>query len=329
MPAGYRTLDGIDFNDLWYGGAGIAAAVDQYIAVDLPIISALAMPWPEKIMKYAIGEKNGFQVLAPGVRPDRKLITMAAQIPTVTKYGYGVGTDLDTLRRSTGREVAIDLNRPMAEDPENVFLQMLKVMLTDPGTNNAGYGWWNGQFATEEKLTTPPRYQQNTFAAAHNHYYTSGAASIALPVITKAKQTIRHHGHKGRILCFLNSTERQALEDLASFTGNIIRSPISDKVAVEGFDDTFALVGTDFYVTEMMPASYLLFVEGQQGETERPLTFYEPENMRGLQLHPGPSADYPLIEAFFDRWFGVKVARRGAGAAVQITAAASYTNPTL
>src|SRR5687768_7520067 len=120
MPPGYRTMDGIDFNDIWYGGAGISAAVDMYRRVDVPVIAGLATPWPETIMKYGISEKNGFQVLSPGQRPDRKLITIATQYPTVTKYGYGVGTDLDTLRRSTGREVLLDLNRPMLEDPENV-----------------------------------------------------------------------------------------------------------------------------------------------------------------------------------------------------------------
>jgi hypothetical protein len=326
---GYRTLDGIDFNDLWYGGGvGIAHAVDQYQMVELPIISALAMPWSETVVKYAIGEKNGFQVLAPGVKPDRKMVTMAAMIPTVSKYGYGVGTDLDTLRRSTGREIALDINRPMAEDPENVFLRMLEVMLTDPGSLNAKYGWWNGAFSAEEKLAAPPKYQQNTFAAGHNHYYRSGATSPALTDITAAKQTIRHHGHKGRIASFINSAQRQALENMATTYGSVIRSPITEEVAVKGFDDTFTMLGVDWYVTEMVPAAYMLFVEAQQVESERPLVFYEPANMRGLQLHPGPSADYPLVEAFFDRWFGVKVARRGAGVAVQLATAGAYTNPT-
>ena len=103
MPAGYRTMDGIDLNDIWYGGAGIQAAVDLYRSVELPVITSLAMPWPEQLMKYGISQKNGFQVLGPGQRPDRKTVDIATVYPTVTKYGYATGTDLDTLRRSAQR----------------------------------------------------------------------------------------------------------------------------------------------------------------------------------------------------------------------------------
>jgi hypothetical protein len=330
MPQGYRTMDGVDLNDIWYGGAGIQAAVDLYRSVELPLINALAMPWPEQIMKYGISEKNGFQVLAPSERPNRKTVDIASFYPTVTKYGYGVGTDLDTLQRSTGREVLIDQNRPMQEDPENVLLQFLQVMVSGPDaqTNNSLYSFYNGQFASEEKITAPPRYQSNTFSGAHTHYIAK-SGGLAATDFTDIKQTIREHGHKGSIMAFLNSTSVQALEDLASFTqAAIVRSPITDQVSVQGFNDVFTIWGITFHSTEMVPNNYIVFAESSQAETGRPLVMYEPANMKGLRLHPGPMNDYPLIESFWDRWFGVKVFQRGAGAVLQ-TGNATYATPSL
>lgn len=331
MPKGYRTMDGIDLNDIWYGGAGIAAAVDMYSAADLPLINALALPWPEQIMKYGISERNGFQVLGPGERPDRKIVTVATAYPVVTKYGYGVGTDLDTLQRSTGREIMLDMNRPMQEDPEHVLTRFLDKMMTDPGTSNAGYGFWNGQFAAEEQLTAPPRYQQQTFVAGHSHYLTSATNSVLiLNDLIAQKQTIRHHGSKGPILGFINSDTVQVLEKLAQFTStSLIRSPITDAIAVQGFTDAFQLMGVIYHVSELIPANYVLMVESNSAETERPLIMYEPASMRGLRLHPGPQNDYPLIESFWDRWFGLKVFRRGAGASLFFGVhGGSYASPT-
>jgi len=327
MPIGYVTTDQIDFNEIYYGQ--VQPAVDMYRQVSLPMITALATPWPEQIMKYGLSEKNGYQVLSLGERPLRKTVQEATMYPRVTKYGYGIGSDLDTMRRSTSRQLQMAINRGFAEDSENVLLQFLKVLMTDPGTSNAGYGLYNGQFAAEEILTAPPRFQNNTFAAGHTHYYGTNNATLALAHITAAKQTIRHHGNMGSLAGFINSVQQQALEDLASFTqSSIIRSPISDSVAVSGFSEVFQLLGVTWHVTEMIPSGYMAIVETSGDETRRPMVMYEPANMRGLNLMPGPMNDYPLVESFFERWFGVKVANRGAGVAIQIVASTTYTNPT-
>lgn len=330
-PQGYRTMDGIDLNDIWYGGAGIANAVDMYRSVELPLITNLALPWPEQIMKYGISQKNGFQVLGPSERPSRKTVDIATVYPAVTKYGYGVGTDLDTLRRSTGREVMMDLNRPMKEDPENVLGIFLQCMLNGPDaqTNNSKYSFYNGQYAAEEKVSAPPQYQQNTFQAGHSHYIAKSTA-LAFTDLTDIKQTIREHGHKGSIMAFCNSDTVQKIEDLASFVqSSIVRSPLTDQTAIEGFNDTFMAFGVTFHSTEMMPNNYILFVESSQAETGRPLILFEPANMRGLTLHPGPSNDWPLIESFWDRWMGVKVFQRGAGAVLYFGISSSYATPVL
>ena len=318
MAVGYRTSDLIDFNEIWYG---LVSVYDQYQTVSMPVIESLVMRMGRQIMKYALSESNGFQRLGPGERPDRKLVTIATMYPTVEKFGYAVGTDLDTLRMGAAKEIMLDVARPIKEDPEHVFVQMLKTMMINPGSLNQGYGWWNGQFAPEEKLTAPPRFQQNTFSSNHTHYLTSlNPGAISLADFTAIKQTIKHHGNNGPIVAFINSQEVQALEDLASFTQSaIIRSGISDMVAISGFQDRFQLQGVTFHATEMMPAGYMLFVEGNNQEADRPLIMFEPDNMSGLNLFPGPNDNYPLVEAFYERWMGFKVWRRGAGVALQIS----------
>lgn len=328
MAQGYVTTDGIDFNEIYY--RGLVQAMDMYRRVELPVLSNLAEPAGEEIFKYGISEKNGYQPLGMGARPNRKYVQEAALYPTVKKYGYGIGSDLDTLRRSSRRQINMAIDRGFAEDPENVLLQMLKVMLKDPGTSNQRGGWYNGSFSTEEVITAPPSFQQNTFLAAHTHYYQSNSSGLTLAVLTTAKGHLKHHGNGGQPIAFINNVQVQELETLAAFTANTLtRSPISDMVAVNGFTDQFRLLGIEFYATEMMPANYMLVLDSSPLAGRRPLVMFEPANMRGLNLMPGPMNDYPLVESFFERWFGFKVWNRGGGVAIQIVNSASaYVDPT-
>lgn len=328
MPEGYVTTDGIDFNEIYYDG--IVPAVDLYRRVEMPVIMSIVQPHPETIIKYGVSEKNGYQQLSLGERPNRKYVQEAALYPEVKKWGYGVGSDIDTMRRSTRRQIEMAVDRGFAEDGENVLLQLLKKLMKNPGTNNAEHGFYNGQFSTEEKITAPPSYQNNTFLAAHSHFVTTGSASLnALTPITAAKQTIRHHGNTGPLAAFINSQEVQALEDLANFTStSIIRATLSDQVTLFGFTDNFTLLGVNWWATEMIPAGYILIVETSPVDQRRPVIQFEPANMRGLNLMPGVMNDYPIIESYFERWIGYRVLNRGAGVALQITASGTYTDPT-
>jgi hypothetical protein len=327
---GYRTTDQIDFNTLWYGPGGVRAAVDTYRRVDIPGIYQLAQVLPERIFKYTHSGKNGFQRIASGQRPDRKTVEEKTFYPDeAEKHGYGVGTDIDTLRRKDSTQVMRDLNRPMLEDPEFVLMKYLKAMMTTPGTNNRGYGFWNGQYSTEEALDAPPTYQQNVFGGDHTHYIETGSADIALEDISMSKQHITEHGVVGTIQAYINGVERQKLEDLAAWTGNsIIRTPVSDAVSIQGFRDSFQLLGVMFNVTEMIPAGYALIVATDTVDIYRPLIHFEPENMPGLELHQGPMGDYPLVESYFTRWMRCKVFNRSAGVCLKFGNGGSYTSPT-
>lgn len=327
MPNGYATTDHMDLNELWYGAV---QAADMYQEVSLPIIDRLVMTHDLSLFKYGISEKNGYEIIALDSKPGMKRVREAAMYPALPlKFGYGVGAGLDSLRLLPSRTVQMNIDRGFKEDSENVLIQIMTKLMTDPSTSNAGFGLYNGQFSAEEIITAPPQYQQNVFSSAHNHYYTTGAATIRLADITAAKLTIRHHGNKGPLVGLLNSAQVAELEALAAFTSSsLVRSPISDAVAVLGFTDTFQLFGVQWMATEAIPAGYFTVFELGDTEGMKMIVQFEPPGMGGLRLMPGPMNDYPLVESFFERFASWKIWRRGAAVSVQVTVSASYTNPT-
>jgi hypothetical protein len=179
--------------------------------------------------------------------------------------------------------------------------------------NNAGYGLWNGQFSPEEKITAPPTYGQQVFPSSHTHYITSAVPNVfGLVDVIAMKETIKHHGNGGTLAVFINQNGVSDLEAAASWQStSIIRSPVSDLVAINGFSEVFQLNGAVFHVTEMMPDNYALMCETGTPDYGRLLVMFEPANIRGLNLHPGPNGQYPLITSSWDRWFGIKVMNRG------------------
>jgi hypothetical protein len=322
------TLDMIDLNELWYGA--IVPVADQYQEVALPVLSSMVRMHGLDLFSYYIADDGGYQKLAIDSRPTHTQLEKAYMYARFGKFGRGVGSGLDSLRLSTGRDVTAAVDRGFKAYSEHVLRELLKVVLTNPGTSNAGYGLFNGEFSAEEKITAPPRHQMNTFAANHSHYIVSGGTTIALDDITEGKQTIRHHGHAGPILAMVNSNVVRQFENLAAFTANpMVRSPISDAVAVMGFKDRWTQLGVEWLSTEMMPDGYVLMAETSESDDERLIVQFEPPNLRGLRLMPGPINDYPIVESFFESFAGWKVWKRGAAVAMQIKASGTYENPSL
>lgn len=70
---------------------------------------------------------------------------------------------------------------------------------------------------------------------------------------------------------------------------------------------------------------------GGPDSDDNPVGFREHVNpaYQGLRVIPGHWQDYPIIESFLARGFGVGCRHRGAALAFQITANASYTPPVI
>jgi len=81
-----------------------------------------------------------------------------------------------------------------------------------------------------------------------------------------------------------------------------------------------------------VPAGYVFGFSTQGGSSNTNLIgIREHANtqMRGLLLRGGTNNDYPIIDSTYIHGLGTGVRLRGAGAVMQITAAGSYTIPTV
>jgi hypothetical protein len=332
MASGYFTLDQVNYDEIWYNVA--LPAMDLYRSAKIPIIDTLSTPHDLTLFPYILGKRMGFQPLGRTQKPDMRQVEEAWMVPTYEKWGVGVGTDRDTLALSPSRRIIASINRVFVEDPEEITRRMLRKMLVNPGTLNAGYGFYNGTFSAEEKLTAPPPFGENVFLPTHNHYTTTQAlvtaagANLTLPVISAAKTHLQHHGNNGMLSGFMNRQTAESFENMLAVTNALTRSPVSDEIAMRGFTDAFMLLGVVWYVTEVMPAGYILLVQTSGDVDGKPLLFFEPPNLRGLRMFPGGDSLHPLIESYFERYAGWKVWDRGAGLAIQMVASATYTNPT-
>lgn len=209
--------------------------------------------------------------------------------------------------------------------------------------------FWNGDGIA------PPDYKSFTFDGTHNHYLTSGAATIATAAITAIEDTLYHHGYSlvngYRLIMLVNRQEGKVLRGarvLGGWAYDFIPGPafggqifgpaslgILGPAPTGGVPDGLSqqVIGTygPFYVVEedYVPAGYVaVFASGGPENIGNPVGIREHTNtsVQGLQLIPG-DGDYPLDDSFYRRGFGTGIRHRGAGVVMQITTNGSYTIP--
>lgn len=325
MAQGFMTKDGIDYNEVWHG---LLPVVDRYNERDrTDIETLLANRNDESLKKYALKNSNGFKKLGEVEHPDRQKIAWGKLMKVTTKLGTAYGYDWEFLKDASADDI-----RKLQADILEQDREMIKSLLLETCLKSSTDGFYNAAFDTLEGIAAPPSYGQNTFAASHTHYITAGGTSVTLPVCTTIRQHIREHGAPSSLVGFISGTdEGNIVNAMAPTTSTVyVSNPITDKVAVDGFIGMFG--GINWIVTELMPAGYVLVVGTNPGvDNQKPATIIHPTNpsFRGLKLIEGSLPTYPLINSYYLHWAAAKVIHRGNGVACQLTASASYTDPTL
>lgn len=201
--------------------------------------------------------------------------------------------------------------------------------------------------------TVPPTYKGTTFLSTHNHYVTSGAATVDAGDLTQIEDDLYSHGYRlnlgYRLVLMVNRQEgktiRTFVRGVGGATYDFIPGPNvgggwflpanSGIVGQPGGSVPGFLPGSigsygPFLIVEddYIPAGYVFaFATAGEQNIGNSIGIREHPNVKGLRLVKGPDNDYPLTDSFYQHGLGTGVRHRGAGYVMQITAAGSYTIP--
>lgn len=213
--------------------------------------------------------------------------------------------------------------------------------------------------------TVPPTYKNNTFAGTHTHYKTAGSTVLeAQDLDTMVIDDFTSHGYTQlggyRMVLMVNSVVgnqirnfRSAVNTAQAVGGNYGRYDFipaqgqpgqvlnQNQVIIGAQQAAASLNGLDVIGTygplvvvqdDWLPVDYVFsFATGGAENLNNPIGLREHSNsaLRGLRLAKGRNADYPLIDSFWTAGFGTGVRQRGGGIVIQLTAAGTYTTPTI
>lgn len=361
MPRGYSsfadvmrtTADGRDLNDLFSEFQSVADLANQQ---QQNFLSLLTFPTNSPVVSVlqTLGAGAIFEPASEYGRP------VASRIePNTLDMGANF-TWFDAAWRSTWQyvasatavEIEAQTQSVLTADSDNVFNKVMGTLfrstnrsVTDPRTGVVynvycfanGDGW------------VPPSYAGNSFPGTHTHYRTSGAATVDSGDLDEVIADFKSHGYSSengsQIVIFVNPAQGDVINgfrvaasakaDFIPAQGARFYSPnqlVGEQPAASfaGFPVKGAYDEALIIESTRIPAGYLAaLASGGSLVSSNPIMYREHPRLRGLQLVPGPSNAYPLLDSTWVRGFGTGVRHRLAGLVMQITTSASYTAPAL
>lgn len=259
------------------------------------------------------------------------------------------------LAEADRRQLEMQHNLALDADNKLLFSKVMKTLFNPLNTTGVGeknepttvYKFYNGDGEV------PPPYTTYTHSGTHNHYLTSGGASVTSANLDTMANELGHHGYtmqnNYRLVLWVNKQEANIIRGFKTTSGaafDFVPNPAlyGGKVWVPNngqyvggpqgtVDGEIGTYGPWHVVEEAyIPAGYMVgLASGGQENLGNPIGIREHENpaYRGLKIIPGQRSDYPLIDSFYRRGFGTGIRQRGGGVVMQVTANASYTVPAL
>ena len=365
MPAGMgysasadlltQTADGVDLNTLW---ADYQAALEQWNADRNRLVNFLTFPVTTPVEHVPVIGKGGadFEEMSEYGVPK-------AYRPDVDEYAFGypfkwwdLGSRFTWQFLAEAPAAQVDQIQNQAFEADNRLIYTKVMSRVFSNTNSLAsikgnaynvYGFYNG--AGE----APPPYKSNTFDTTHNHFLASGAATIDPGDLNDQIEHLAHHGYSKsngyKIVTMMNRTEAQVVRGFRLGTNGALydfipvqgSSPLflPENTLLLGSQPTqsvpgFNVIGSygDLLIVEEdhIPTKYVFsFATGGPDAIGNPIGFRQHANtsLRGMKLVKGRDNDYPLIDSYYVRGFGVGIRHRGAGVVTQITTNASYAPP--
>lgn len=348
-----RTRDGVDANQLW-----------REFRRTLEIMNRGR---DELAARFVFRQRNQIEgVMVPSGDVDFEEMTEFGQpkgLRGITRvyagypyklYDLAVRYTWMFLAKATADEVRQLNNQALEADRRLLFSQIMRAIF-NPANRTATapdaqpvtvYAFYNADGQV------PPRFRTTTHSGTHTHYITSGAATIDPVDLQDLEEHLYHHGYRFdlgyQLIVFMNRTEGLLVREFEKGTAGALYSFIPNELTSPGLivpADQRVLgaptgrvrgeIGTygPFHVVEddYWPPGYVVaLASGGEQNIGNPIGIFEDSDYGiGLDLVPGQSDEYPLTDSFYRHGFGTAVRHRGAGVVMQISAAGSYTAPTL
>ncbi len=247
----------------------------------------------------------------------------------VLRWGASVGFDTTFIQDAKASDYVKKMAVAAQWDLRRIRYEIIKESVNP---QSAGRGFWNKTFDTQAGISAPPTWGVNTFTGSHNHYLTTGAATISnLDFFFDGMQHIDEHMDAGGdYICLMNSADINQLRKLVSFVGSNranISNPATDQMVTQGINKEFEWGGITFVQEQNVPANYVVLLGGTG--SQKPFKFHEPNNpqFRGLLWIEGNNGNYPWMDSYVFRQFAVRSFNRSQGVVYQITANANYSAP--
>lgn len=255
------------------------------------------------------------------------------------RVAWALGWNRETFARMTVADLDKQFNAKVAGNARRHSREILKALLFKA----------NYDYTDELEGTVTVTRLANTDGtiylpdnAEENHYLTSGYAANALsatnnPFVTIANEIREHYTTSTRVVVFINSAQVAEIQaDLPSFVdgpvAGIAPSTLTATALDPGVNVPGDFLGTDsasgayVYVWNRIPANYMY---GQAVDETPPLVQRIPaEAMLQGFTSLDEEAHLPFYKRSWIEIFGYSVAQRLVGVAMELTADATYDNPT-
>lgn len=360
-----QTADGFDLNTLW---AEMQAALNLHNATRSGLVSIMTYTVTDLIenvpvFNTAVFEEASEFGVPQSARPTQAMKQLAYDFKD---YDIALRYTWKYLRDADVRQVNAAHEQVLEADNALVFRKVMEALWdnTDRSTiiKNTPYNVYPLYNADGD---VPPVYKSSTFSGSHNHYMTSGAATIDSDDMEALYDNIAEHGYgleSGAV--FVALMNKDLVKDVRLWkTGeengddgagggtatahyDFIPAPNQPTMIVpneagllgaqppttwNGLPVIGSYAGIFIIEEDYIPANYVMMLaSGGSGGLRNPVGIREHAQaaFRGLRLLPGNQHNYPLVDSFYSRGFGTGVRQRGGAAIMQITANASYAVPT-
>lgn len=344
------TVDGQDLNQIWEEHQA-TLAIQNSARTSLGSLFTFDTVLAHELVAQSLGGSEFEEASEYGVPTGLRLSPETVKVGYTFKW-YDLATRFTWrfLSEASAAQVATVHSAALAADNRLVFGKIMdRVFSPTTGANDDGtpvYGFWNG---TDGRPPESPA--GDTFPADHTHYLTSGGTAITSENVDDLVETVEEHGfglrqNGDRVLVLANPKEADVIAGFRVADGAKYDAiPAADAPAwitaetIQGERPPANVNGLavkcsygDAWVVSdrQIPAGYVIaLATGGPGSERNPLGFrqHPTENLRGLVEIPGATPDYPLIDSYYVRSFGVGIRQRGAGAVLQVTASEDYTAP--